>query len=299
MLVLGDTLKGPTANQAEKWLRDHNQQVVSTPMPSDAVKTLENCFVIDDPKCARAIIDARSSAESLIAIRVEVASKKEKEVRLTIDWFVKGHSPVTARRNCEDCTESVLRTTIDAMLGDLAKQSPGFMGRIKAISEPPGMTVLLDNQTIGVTPIERDVPVGSHKARLVKDGRMGDEKLVNVESGAMAEIKLMPPPPGPPVDNGNVPPPPPVDRPSRTVPWLLTWTGVLAIAAGVTLYAVDPIKAGQDQYRTKLAGGITAGAGAAVAITGVILLLTTRGSSGPTVAITPQGDATIGWTGRF
>ena len=299
VLVLGEYLKGPTANQTEKWLREHNQQVVATPMPADAVKTLENCFVIDDPKCARAIVDARVAADSLIAIRVELASKKQKEIRLTIDWFVKGHSPVTARRTCDDCSESVLRTTIDAMLSDLAKQSPGFMGRIKAVSDPPGLAVLLDNQTIGVTPIERDVPVGAHKARLVQDGRMGEEKTINVEPGATAEIKLMPPAPGP--SNGDPLPGGPREKPSRAIPITLIITGALAMGAGTVMYFEGWKPTGKTEFFTEYrTPGYFVGAGGAVlAIVGVTWILATRQSSAPTVGMVPGGGATVGWTGRF
>lgn len=300
VLVLGEYLKGPTANQTEKWLRDHNQQVVTTPMPSDAVKTLENCFVIDDPKCARAIVDARVAGDSLIAIRVELASKKEKEIRLTIDWFVKGHSPVTARRTCDDCTESVLRTTIDAMLTDLAKQSPGFMGRIKAVSDPAGLAVLLDNQTIGVTPIERDVPVGAHKARLVKDGRMGEEKTINVEPGAIAEIKLLPPPPAA-ESNGEPLPVGPREKPSRALPIALIITGALAMGAATVMYFEGWKPTGDNEFFTEYrTPGYGVGAGGAVlVIVGVTWIVATRQSSAPTVGMVPGGGATVGWTGRF
>jgi len=298
ILVLGDHLKVPTAEQTEKWLRDHNQQVVTNPMPLEAVRTLENCFVIDDPKCSRTIIDARSITESLITIRVELASKKERDIRLTIDWFVKGHSPITARRTCEDCSESVLRTTIDAMLLDLAKQSPGFMGRIKAISDPPGVTVLLDNQTIGVTPIERDVTVGAHKARLVKDGRMGDEKNINVESGATAEVKLPPPPPAPAAEETL--PPGPSEKPSRAIPITLIATGALAIGAATVMFIKGGPTGDMERYKDYRTPGYFVGAGGGVlVIVGVTWILATRQRSGPTVGMAPGGGATIGWAGRF
>ena len=263
------------------------------PLPAPAVKTLLDCFVLDDPKCMRSVVDARSSTDSLVSIRVDVASKKDREVRLTIDWFVKGHSPVSARRTCEECTESVLRATIDAMLLDLAKTSPGFMGRIKVISDPPGIPVLLDGQTVGVTPVERDVPAGEHTLKLVRDGRTGEEKTITVESGSLAEVTLAPPPAGDDV--------PPAGRRSRVVPGIMIGIGLGGIAAGTALYLTSEEPSGENRtYRdTKLPGYIIGGAGAAVALTGVILIVATGRSSGPNVAMTPGGGATIGWTGRF
>ena len=299
ILVLGDHLKVATVEQTEKWLREHNQQVVNPPLPLEAVKTLENCFVIDDPKCSRTIIDARAITDSVITIRLDVAGKKERDIRLTVDWFVKGHAPITARRTCEDCSEGVLRTTIDAMLLDLAKQSPGFMGRIKAVSDPAGVTVLLDNQTIGVTPIERDVAVGPHKARLVKDGRMGDEKSVTVEAGATVELKLLQPPAAPKEEVAPMPTGP-TEKPSRALPITLIATGALAIGAATVMYIKGGPTGDMQRYKDFRTPGYFVGAGGGVlVIVGVTWILATRQSSGPTVGMAPGGGATIGWAGRF
>lgn len=298
LLVTGDVLKGPTQSQAEKWLREHDQKVVTNALPADAVKTLLDCFVIDDAKCSRGLVDARATTESLVSIRIDIVSKKDKDVRLTMDWFVKGRSPVSARRTCEDCTESVLRTTIDAMLLDLAKSNQGFMGRIKVVSDPAGITVLLDNETIGVTPIERDVTAGKHVARLVRDGRMGAEKAVKIEAGALSEITLETPPPGGIVET----PPPPPAKHSRVLPAIMFFTGLAAIGAGATMAFYlheDPTTDQFDSRDWKTPGYITGGAGVVVAITGGIWFLATKSSSGPTVGVTTTGDATIGWTGRF
>jgi hypothetical protein len=300
LLVTGDYLKGPTQDQAEKWLRAQNQKVVTTAMPKDAVKTLLDCFVLDDPKCSKGIVDARATTDSFISIRIDIVSKKDRDIRLTMDWFVKGRNPVTGRRTCEECTESVLRTTVDAMLLDLAKSSPGFIGRLKVTSTPAGITVLVDNETIGVTPIERDIKAGVHKVRLVRDGRMGPEKDVKVEAGAFAEITLEPPPEG-----GIIvdpPPPPPPSRPSRAVPIAMIVVGGVAVAAGAGMYFVVEYKqadGGFSRYNFKKPGMITAGAGGVVAVTGLVWILATKRSSGPTVGMAAFGDATIGWTGRF
>jgi hypothetical protein len=297
LLVTGEVLKAPTQSHAEKWLRDHDRKVVTNALPADAVKTLLDCFVIDDPKCSRGLVDARATTESLVSIRIDIVSKKDKDIRLTMDWFVKGRNPVSARRTCEDCTEGLLRTTIDAMLLDLAKTSPGFMGRIKVISDPPGISVLLDNETIGVTPVERDVSSGVHKARLVRDGRMGAEKDVKIEAGALSELKLETPPAGGIIDD------PGPGKPSRAGPVAAMVIGGLAIGAGATMaFVLHKDKFGPEEFEKrnwKTPGWITMGAGGVVAITGVVWFLATKRSSGPTVGATPSGDATNGWTGRF
>lgn len=297
VLVTGEYLKGPTQQQAEKWLRARGQRVVTNPMPNDAVKILLDCFVLDDPKCMRSVVDARSTTDMLVSIRVDIASKKSREVRLTVDWFVKGHSPVSARRTCDKCTEAVLRTTVDAMLRDLSKTAPGFMGRLKVTSDPPGITVLLDNATIGVTPIEADASVGEHKVQLARDGRTGEAKTISITSQAVTEVALDAPAPGP--VEGEVPAPA-TSRPSRLLPGLLIGLGVAAIGAGTALYLTSEEPTGQSRtYRdTKNLGiGVAAGGGALV-ITGVIIVVATKTSSTPTMAFVP-GGATVGWAGSF
>jgi hypothetical protein len=298
VLVSGEYLKGPTQQQAEKWLRARGQHVSTTPMPTDAVKTLLDCFVLDDPKCMRSIVDARATTDMLVSIRIDIASKKAREIRLTVDWFVKGHSPVSARRTCDKCTEEVLRTTVEAMLADLSRSAPGFMGKVKVTSTPAGITVLLDNSTIGVTPVEADVTVGEHKVQLARDGRTGEAKTVAITSEAVTEVNLDPPAAGP--VEGDVPVPPPPGRPSRLLPGLLIGLGVAAIGAGTALYLTSEEPTGQSRtYRdTKNLGiGVAAGGGALV-ITGVIIVLVTKPSSAPTIALTP-GGATVGWAGTF
>lgn len=302
LLVTGQVLKGPTQSQAEKWLRAHDRKVVAHALPADATKTLLDCFVIDDPKCASGIIDARATTDSFVSIRIDIVSKKDKDVRLTIDWFVKGRNPVSARRTCEDCSESVLRTTIDAMLLDLAKTNPGFMGRIKVTSEPAGITVLLDNDTIGVTPVERDVTTGHHTARLVRDGRMGPEKAVEIEAGALAEIRLEAPPDGPVAGDATPASPAGNESRSRAAPIALTLVGAAAIVTGAGMYFVLHQEPSVDEFESrdyKTPGLITMGAGGVVAVTGIVWMLATGSSSAPTVGMTTSGDATIGWSGRF
>ena len=298
LLVTGDALKGPTQDQAEKWLRAHDQPVVTNALPKDAAKTLLDCFVIDDAKCSRGIVDARATTDSLVSIRIDIVSKKDKDIRLTMDWFVKGKNPVSARRTCEACTEAVLRTTIDAMLLDLAKTSQAFMGHIKVTSDPPGITVLFDNETIGVTPVETDVTAGTHTARLVRDGHMGLEKSVVIGAGSQSEITLEAPE-TPIVDTPRLPP---QEEHSRVVPAVLFFTGIAAIGAGAGMAFYlhkDPDTNTFESRDWKTPGYITGGAGIVVALTGGIWFLATKSSSGPTVGATATGNATIGWSGTF
>ena len=292
VVVLGDALAKQTREAAAQWLRDHNQQVAMTALPAEAVKTLSDCFLVDDPKCARSVIEARAATTNVIAIRVEMTSKKTKDVRITIDWFVKGHSPVSSRRSCDACTDATLRTTLEAMLSDLAKSKPGMMGRIK-VDAPPGLSVLVDGATIGVTPLEQSIVAGEHKVRLAQDGRMGEEKVVTVAADGTTEVELPAPPP--------VADPVVTTKSSRVVPGVMIGIGLAGIGAGAALYLTSEEPTGTNRtYRdTKKLGLGVAGGGAALALAGVIIILATGGDSGPTVAMTPDGGAAVGWVGRF
>lgn len=299
VLVLGDILQKPTRDAAEQWLRDHNQFPRGTSLPNDAIKTLQDCFVVDDQRCSTSVIDARATTDNILSIRVEIASKKSKDVRLTMDWFVKKHAPISARRTCENCSEASLKTTVEAMLLELAKNKPGSMGHLKLTSDPVGIPAMCDNETVGVTPVDRDVTVGAHKCRLIRDGRMGPEKVVEVKADAPAEVALDAPPDAP-AGPAEVPAGP--VHHSRVLPGIMIGTGAAAVAAGAVMYFVlhkEPTVNDYDYTNWRKPGMITAGAGAAVALTGVIIILATPNHSAPTVSPNAEGGATISWSGRF
>jgi hypothetical protein len=173
-------------------------------------------------------------------------------------------------------------------------------GRVRAISDPPGLNATLDNQPIGITPVVIEATFGSHTVALRRDGRIVGERTIEVvpETTVEAAMTVQPDP----VAVAPQPPPPrPVDvasRPSRVLPVVLIGTGVAGIVAGSVLYATGGPTGKAYTYRdTKPPGiGIAIG-GAAVAIVGAILFLRT-GGSGPDVAMSSTG-ASVGWAGTF
>lgn len=296
LVVLGDSSAKSTREAAANWFHAHNDEAVTNALPKDAIKTLQDCFVVDDPKCSRSVIDARATENSVVTIRVEVSSKKNKDVRLTIDWFIKGQNAISSRRTCDACSDSALKLTLDAMLTDLAKNKPGFMGRLR-VGGTPGLSVLVDGATVGVTPLDEAVPAGSHKIRLAQDGRMGVEKSVIVKPDVATEVTLEVPP----TQASGLPPQAGASKPSRVVPGVMIGIGLAGIGAGAALYLTSEEPTGTNRtYRDtkKLGIGVAAG-GAAVALTGVIIILATGRESGPTVAMTPDGGAAVTWFGRF
>lgn len=114
VVAYGDPVLQPTvANRFERWLRKHGHQVNDTPMSVDAIKTLSNCFTIDDLVCARGVFDARAKTDSLVYVGVDVNGKN---VTFNVYWFVKGKDAVGERRVCEKCDDNEWHALTDTML---------------------------------------------------------------------------------------------------------------------------------------------------------------------------------------
>lgn len=94
----------------QDWIRTHGYALVATPLGKDATNTFDNCFVLEDIKCARGVFDARSRSASLIYIGVDAES-------VTLYWFVKDRDPVGAKHPCAGCDVTAL---VDGELAKLA-----------------------------------------------------------------------------------------------------------------------------------------------------------------------------------
>jgi hypothetical protein len=95
----------------QEWVRTHGYALVATPLGKDATNTFDNCFVIEDIKCARGVFDARSRSASLIYVGVD-------EEAVTIYWFVKDREQSGGKYPCAGCDVTAL---VDGELDKLAK----------------------------------------------------------------------------------------------------------------------------------------------------------------------------------
>jgi hypothetical protein len=112
-------------------------------------------------------------------------------------------------------------------------------GKVHVESTPPGAGVMVDDKpAAGPTPVDIDLPPGSHKVTLTAPGRISVEKQVDVTFAAAetvtATLDAVPPPPAPvaaPVVVASAPPPPapPPPAPGSPVPAYIT--GGIAVAA--------------------------------------------------------------------
>ena len=92
---------GPLRERIEAWATEHGMKLVPAPLSVDAAKTLANCLVIDDRKCASAVVDKRGKAEHVIYARIDSGS-------ISVFWFQKHHGAVAQKLACEPCSDQLL-----------------------------------------------------------------------------------------------------------------------------------------------------------------------------------------------
>jgi hypothetical protein len=259
LVIAGDAhLRPQVDTQLQDWLRRHGHFVGET-MAADAQSSLLNCMVIDDETCARGVVDARANTDSVVFAEIRAPrTKSSTATTLILYWLVKGKAPVGMRRACEDCNEALLRSTLDETMDTLFASSEASRGRLALRSKPPGLTVMLDSENIGITPIERDVTVGQHTVVLMSSGRKVGERVLKIEPEVTVEITM----------SVTIP-----SERSRVLPGTLIAVGAAAIAAGAVLYFTSEVDDGtRPTYRdTKPAGLGVAGGGLAVCALGGIL----------------------------
>ena len=295
IVVTGDHDLQPTlSKQADAWLRSHGHKVADALAP-DGVTSLLNCMEIDDQGCAQGVVAARAKTEAVLYAQA-AKSRTSKATIITIYWLYKDKEPVGMRRACEACTPDVMRGIVEEMLGLVTQVSSEKRGRVAIHSKPEGMQVLIDNENIGVTPIERDLAIGTHEIVLMHRGRRVGERSLKVQPDVTAEITI---PVTIPKDDIVVVE---RDRPSKVLPLVVVGLGVSAIAAGGVLYFTSEEDTGEKLfYRdTKAAGiGVAAG-GIVVTALGTWLWIRARGAtdSAPVATLDANGG-TIGWSAAF
>jgi len=297
-----DAVRKHTDHVVSNWLSQHTLTVAAAPLNKDGINTLINCLVVSDMSCARMVVEARANATNVVGFVENVAGKRERTIQISAYWISKKHDVVSLQRTCGHCTDAVLSEAIEAMMGDLARMAPTLSGRVRIISDPPGLKATLDNQPIGVTPITHEAAFGTHSITISRNGHVVGEKSIDVvpDTTVDATITVQPEPvvvvtqPAP-----AAKPVEPVPQPSRVVPAVLIGTGVAAIAAGSVMYAIGGPTGKNYTYRDlRTPGTGVAIGGAVVAIVGAIWFWRAGSSSAPDVAITTTG-ATVGWAGTF
>jgi hypothetical protein len=283
----GPTIQADVTTYVESWLRSHGYKLASSPLSDDAVTTIANCLVIEDQRCARGVVDARSSVTNVIYAHIDVPTNATPTLAFVAYWFVKGHTAAPQRRICDHCAETSWHGVVDDMLVTLSKTGAVKTGRLAIGSKPPGMTVVLDKQAIGATPLERDVAAGTHRIVLTHLGvRVGSRK-VDVIENEDTEIEI----------DASAPEP----SKSRLGPLALVAGGVAAVGVGAGFLYFGSLGGPNQKYNYTTSTPIGIGflaVGLGAAIGGTILLVESGASSAPVAALGPGGGY-VGWAGRF
>lgn len=111
-------LQPQVTSYVEKWLVRHGHPIAKRAVNDDARTTVVNCMTIDDPACARGVVEARVTANAVVFASV-VADPKTGAMTLSTYWFVKGHDPVGEHDTCEKCTGDAWHAVADRALTNL------------------------------------------------------------------------------------------------------------------------------------------------------------------------------------
>jgi hypothetical protein len=296
VVVTGEgSMQSQLAAQIEDWLSHHGHTLVQTPLPSDAIPLLDDCFVMMDPKaCARRIIEKRAKSPSMVYAHLKTTnntSSGARDVTLTAFWFDAGREALSESTTCESCTDQLLRTTADEVMRKLASS---LVGHVKLRSTPDTARISIDGQPpIGVTPLNLDLPPGKHTITMTKQGFEPVTRNIVVVSDKTETIatELRAPPDQ---DTGG--------KPSRLLPIAVMAAGGALVATGVVLIAIDQDKVPEEPkriYDTARYGVGLAIGGAAIVGVGTYLLLRSPTTTSAPVASLTSDTAYIGWAGRF
>ncbi len=187
-VIMGDAARHDEVTaHVTNWLRKRGHEVNDTPLRADAAQNLADCLAIDDQGCARGVIEKISANDSLVYAYVQSTGKRSVSVQMY--WFTRGHEGASERRGCEKCSDAALDATLDDMLEALAKSSE-MTGRLVLRSHPEDLVALVDNNPIGQTPVERDLPAGKHKVVIMQGGERVGEGTVQIVKGETTKLTL-------------------------------------------------------------------------------------------------------------
>lgn len=178
VVVTGEpTLQPQLAAQLQSWLTRRGHTVVVSPLEPDAVNTLIDCFVIGDLNCARAVVEKRTNARSVVYVRVATAADEadgSRDVSIVGYWLEKGHETIGERRNCQRCTEADMRIAADDLMHALAAEPP-----VSSHVPVPGASV---------SAAQADVGSARHRRRLISGIVLGSGAALAITGGVLIAI---------------------------------------------------------------------------------------------------------------
>jgi hypothetical protein len=263
---------------------------------TDAVdaSALASCVLGEKSVCvAELLVPLGVEKVVLTTAKVEKAKDGEETVVL-MAWILMatdGTIVVSNRRYCERCTPDLLEATatelIAGLLGDMRAKEGHSVIRIR--SNPPGALITLDGERVGVTDMEFGVTPGPHKVTVEKDGYRPAARDVTTTAGEKLSVDFT-------LESASG-----TANKQRTggvLKWTVGVAGVLAVAGGITLLAVDgPAVQGENRRvvrsETTVPGVVlTATGAAALALSGYLFY---RDSRRPSTAASVAVDGDQVW----
>ncbi|HEY5950858.1 MAG TPA: PEGA domain-containing protein [Kofleriaceae bacterium] len=220
-------MQAPLLAHVQGWLQTHHYTLVAVPFPASTANTFIDCFVIEDMGCAQRTFEKESKASNIVYARADLMTGQARDFSVTAYWFVKGHEPATQKRECHACDETQLSAVVHSLMTDLEKGIASTNGTLKVTSVLGGVTVSVDNESVGLAPVERPLSPGRHEITFSHRGTVLETKPVQIEPGATVELAA------PELANER----PVAPKRSRTTPVSLAIGGaLLAAIGGVFLY---------------------------------------------------------------
>jgi hypothetical protein len=211
-----------------RWLAGLRQGDVSCVEPTAVRQAHAHADACADAECYTAVT---SAVDATHVVRLFVGQQaRDYTVLVEIAEGGSGKVLATSDDTCEICGLQELADMIDAMAGSVLRRleavdlSPAVM---VVESSPPGATVLVDDEIVGVTPFEGTVSLGKHRLRIEKHGHVARKRQLDAVAGMRERIS---------VDLQALP-----KRQDRLSPW--GWSafglGLATTATGITLLVLD------------------------------------------------------------
>lgn len=134
----GASLHSDVEKFTTKWLKKHGYRISAAALDDDAITTIVNCLVIDDAKCAQGVVDARSKAQSVVFVKIDVVPPN-RNVTFTTYWFVKGRETTGQKDQCPTCKGDAWKPVADKQI-DALRGASGIVGDappVPVIETPP------------------------------------------------------------------------------------------------------------------------------------------------------------------
>lgn len=282
VVVSGDpNMQARVLDHVQRWLQDKKQVLVAAPLGA-ATTTLVDCFVIEDMACARKVFEEQAKAASVVFVRVDMSAAQSRDYILTAFWFARGVEPVSEKRSCSGCDDTVLSTTIDQLMVDLSRKGTRGKGQLNISGTAEGMVVKIDGNEIGPPPLSRELDAGSHEIVFLQGGSPVGVERVQVDAGGVVDVAA---------PHAAAKRPPVAAKQSRMMPAVLLAGGIAAAVVGGVFLYYGSLRGPDEPYEYKNATEI----GLPLALAGAFAI-----GAGTSLWIARSGsDAQVGVSGTF